>query len=176
MPVRGFSALCSNCGHNVGSIYPERFDEAEPGLSFPCVKLYHARERVANDTIINSTVVVGDTRESAEYEISRLVSLHNPVGGAASGPARVQVRTTARTHDHIQRAKAAEDRERKWGKDVHACKGTFAKQDASDACVVSAGGAPGTSAQNEPPNPLPAPDKVELLNTWLAQQRTLRNE
>ena len=67
-------------------------------------------------------------------------------------------------------------RERKWGKDVHACKGTFAKQDASDACVVSAGGALGTSAQNETPNPLPAPDKVELLNTWLAQQQTLRNE
>ena len=67
-------------------------------------------------------------------------------------------------------------RERKWGEDVHVCKGTFAKQDASDACVVSAGGALGTSAQNEPPNPLPAPDKVELLNTWLAQQRTLRNE
>ena len=71
---------------------------------------------------------------------------------------------------------AQSDAERKWGKDVHVCKGTFAKQDASDACVVSAGGAPGTSAQNEPPNPLPAPDKVELLNTWLAQQRTLRNE
>ena len=55
-------------------------------------------------------------------------------------------------------------------------KETFAKQDASDACVVSAGGAPGTSTQNETPNPLPAPDKVELLNTWLAQQQTLRNE
>ena len=67
-------------------------------------------------------------------------------------------------------------REREWGKDVHVCKETFAKQDASDACVVSAGGALGTSAQNETPNPLPAPDKVELLNTWLAQQQSLRNE
>ena len=32
---------------------------------------------------------------------------------------------------------AQSDAERKWGKDVHVCKGTFAKQDASDACVVS---------------------------------------
>jgi len=109
VPVRGFTALCRKCGHNVGSIYPERYDDADPELSFPCVKLYHVRERDANDAIINSTVVVGDTRESAEYEISRLVSLHNPVGGAASGPARVQVRTTARTHELIQRAKAAEE-------------------------------------------------------------------
>ena len=112
VPVRGFSALCGKCGHNVGSIYPERFDEAEPELSFPCVKLYHARERVANDAIINSTVVVGDTRESAEYEISRLVRIHDTIGGAAASPARVQVRTTATTHDHIQRAKAAEEQRR----------------------------------------------------------------
>ena len=31
VPLRGFTALCRKCGHNVGSIYPQRYDEADPG-------------------------------------------------------------------------------------------------------------------------------------------------
>ena len=41
--------------------------------------------------------------------------------------------------EHLARrwGDAESDAERKWGKHVHVCKGMFAKQHASDACVVS---------------------------------------
>ena len=114
-----------------------------------------------------------EVRASLEKEWTRMFGMYFPL--TSSHISRLQWHTGYISIDE-QEKNLQTYRERKWGEDVHVCKGTFAKQDASDACVVSAGGALGTSAQNEPPNPLPAPDKVELLNTWLAQQQTLRNE
>ena len=114
-----------------------------------------------------------EVRASLEKEWTRMFGMYFPV--APSHISQLQwIGGYISIDEHQKNTQTY--REREWGKDVHVCKETFAKQDASDACVVSAGGAPGTSAQNETPNPLPAPDKVELLNTWLAQQQSLRNE
>lgn len=102
--VSAYNAHCVTCSYNLGSIYHERFSDAEDEQQFPCAKLTLIRERVADDMLINCLVLQACSRAEAELAKSRLVKDSSVFdGGGKQVP-----RTTARTFELLNAMKKLE--------------------------------------------------------------------
>lgn len=100
--VHAYSANCRKCNFSLGTIYPERYQDAEPEKLFPCAKLTYVRERRSDDALLHSLVVLAESEQAAEIAMSRLVLADDEVTMPTSN-----VRVTSHTWELMQQVSEA---------------------------------------------------------------------
>ena len=104
--IHGYTALCCKCNLSLGALYTERYEDADPGQNFPAAKVTILREKsgCVNGTLMNSLVLLADSRHHAEMAIKQL-TLDEDDDEIASN---FGIRVTSRTFELLKQQK--EDR------------------------------------------------------------------